>query len=103
MSYIEGTSRRQSVLFPEQLDEYIAQDNPVRFLDAFVDGLRVEELGFRHSVPEGTGRPPYDPRDLLKLYVYGYLQWDSLKPQAGAGVWEECGGDVAGEEAAARF
>lgn len=73
MSYIEGTSRHQSVLFPELLDEYIAQDNPVRFLDAFVDGLRVEELGFRHSVPEGMGRPPYDPRDLLKLYVYGYL------------------------------
>lgn len=73
MSYIEGTSRSQSVLFPESLDEYITQDNPVRFLDAFVDGLRVEELGFGHSVPEGTGRPPYDPRDLLKLYVYGYL------------------------------
>lgn len=73
MSYIEGTSRHQSVLFPELLDEYITQDNPVRFLDAFVDGLRVEELGFRHSVPEATGRPPYDPRDLLKLYGYGYL------------------------------
>ena len=73
MSYIEGTSRYQSVLFPESLDEYITQDNPVRFLDAFVDGLRVEELGFGHSVPEVTGRPPYDPRDLLKLYGYGYL------------------------------
>ena len=73
MSYIEGTSRYQSVLFPESLDEYITPDNPVRFLDAFVDGLRVEDLGFGHSVPEVTGRPPYDPRDLLKLYVYGYL------------------------------
>src|SRR3990172_6703546 len=90
MSYIEGTSRDQSVLFPESLDEYITQDNPVRFLDAFVDGLRVEELGFGPSVPEGTGRPPYDPRDLLKLYVYGYLNGvrSSRKPE------RECGRNV---------
>jgi transposase len=73
MSYIEGESRNQALLFPEILDDCISQDNVVRFLDVFVDGLRLEELGFGHSVPETTGRPPYDPRDLLKLYLYGYL------------------------------
>ena len=73
MSYVEGESRNQSLLFPEILDDYITQDNLVRFIDAFVDGLKIEEMGFTHSVPEGTGRPPYDPRDLLKLYVYGYI------------------------------
>ena len=73
MSYIEGESRNQALLFPEILDDCISQDNVVRFLDVFVDGLRLEELGFGHSVPERIGRPPYDPRDLLKLYLYGYL------------------------------
>ncbi|MBI2351816.1 MAG: IS1182 family transposase [Deltaproteobacteria bacterium] len=73
MSYIEGESRNQSLLFPEILDDYIIEDNLVRFIDAFVDGLKLEEMGFIHSVPESTGRPPYDPRDLLKLYVYGYI------------------------------
>lgn len=73
MSYIEGESRNQSLLFPEILDDYITQDNLVRFIDAFVDGFKMEEMGFTHSTPEGTGRPPYDPRDLLKLYVYGYI------------------------------
>jgi transposase len=73
MSYIEGESRNQSLLFPEILDDYITQDNLVRFIDAFVDGPKIEELGFSHSLPEATGRPRYDHRDLLKLYVYGYL------------------------------
>lgn len=73
MSHIEGESRNQSLLFPEILDDYITQDNLVRFIDAFVEGLKIEELGFTHSVAESTGRPPYDPRDLLKLYVYGYI------------------------------
>jgi transposase len=66
MSYIEGESRNQALLFPEILDDCIPQDNLIRFLDAFVEGLGLEELGFSHSVPETTGRPPYDPRDLLK-------------------------------------
>lgn len=73
MSYIEGESRCQSVLLPDLLDDYITEDNPVRFLDAFVDSLSVEALGVTRAVPEATGRPPYDPRDLLKLYVYGYV------------------------------
>ena len=73
MSYIEGESREQRVLFPEVLDDYISEDNLVRFIDAFVDGLEMEELGFDRTAPKETGRPPYDPRDLLKLYIYGYL------------------------------
>jgi transposase len=60
-------------MFPESLDDYIAEDNPVRFMDAFVDSLDLQELGFERAVPKETGRPPYDPRDLLKLYIYGYL------------------------------
>jgi transposase len=77
MSYVEGASREQQVMFPEVLDEYITADNVVRFIDAFVDGLALEGLGFGRTEPKETGRPPYDPRDLLKLYIYGYLKgWD---------------------------
>ena len=73
MSYVGGESREQRILFPEVLDDYINEDNVVRFIDAFVDGLEMGELGFDRSAPKETGRPPYDPRDLLKLYIYGYL------------------------------
>jgi transposase len=73
MSYVEGESREQRVLFPEVLDDYISEENVVRFIDAFVDGLEMEELGFERAAPKETGRPPYDPRDLLKLYIYGYV------------------------------
>jgi transposase len=73
MSYIEGESREQRLLFPEVIDDYISEDNVVRFIDAFVDGLKMEELGFDRTAAKETGRPPYDPRDLLKLYIYGYL------------------------------
>ncbi len=73
MSYIEGESREQRILFPEALEDYIGEDNAVRFIDMYVDGLEIEELGFRQTAPKETGRPPYDPRDLLKLYIYGYL------------------------------
>jgi len=60
-------------LFPEVIDEYIEEDNPVQFIDAFVDGLDLKELGFSHAELEETGPPPYNPADLLKLYIYGYL------------------------------
>jgi len=73
MSYIEGESREQRIMFPEVLDDYISEDNVVRFIDTYVDGVEMGELGFRQSAPKETGRPPYDPRDLLKLYIYGYL------------------------------
>ena len=73
MDYIEGTDRDQTVLFPESLDQYIAGENPVRVIEAFVESLDLEALGFRHAVLNETGRPPYHPAVLLKLYVYGYL------------------------------
>jgi transposase len=73
MSYVEGESREQRILFPEVLDDYISEENVVRFIDAFVDGLEMVELGFDRTAPKETGRPPYDPRDLLKLYIYGYM------------------------------
>ncbi len=61
------------MLFPAVLDDYISAENPVRFLDAFVAQLDVGALGFQRSVPADTGRPGYDPGDLLRLYLYGYL------------------------------
>jgi transposase len=73
MRYIVGTPREQILLFPESIEEYIADDNPVRFIDAFVDGINLEAAGFERTTPAVTGRPAYHPRDLLKLYIYGYL------------------------------
>lgn len=73
MGYIEGEDRKQTVLFPEVMDDYIREENPVRFIDVFVEGLNLSELGFLKAIPKETGRPPYDPGDLLRLYVYGYL------------------------------
>ena len=73
MSYVEGIARNQLILFPESIDDYIEEDNPVQFIDAFVDSLDLGELGFKYSLPEATGRPPYNPADMLKLYLYGYL------------------------------
>ena len=71
--HINGTHRDQTVLFPDKLDDYVDRENPVRFIDAFIDSLNLEKLGFKHSIPNEEGRPPYNPSDLLKLYVYGYL------------------------------
>ena len=73
MKYIEGRDRHQKIIFPETLDEYIKEDNPVRFIDAYIDQLDLHQLGFQHSILSETGRPPYHPSDMLKLYVYGYL------------------------------
>jgi transposase len=71
--YVEGQDRSQTTLFPESLDEYIAEDNPVRVVDVFVDELDLKELGFDGAEPEATGRPAYHPATLLKIYIYGYL------------------------------
>jgi transposase len=73
MDYIRGTARNQVILFPEAVEDYITEDNPVRFIDAFVSSLRLNELGFARATPAETGRPAYDPGDLLRLYLYGYL------------------------------
>lgn len=73
MAHVSGQSRYQATLYPECLDEVIAPDSSVRVIDAFVDSLDLAELGFSRVEAEATGRPPYDPGDLLKLYIYGYL------------------------------
>lgn len=73
MGHVSGQSRYQATLYPECLDEVIAPDSTVRVIDGFVDSLDLSELGFSKVEAEVTGRPPYDPRDLLKLYIYGYL------------------------------
>ena len=73
MSFIKGTPRSDVLLFPQAIDDYVSDDNPVRFIDAFVEGLDLEELGFSRTTPAHTGRPAYDPVDLLKLYIYGYI------------------------------
>jgi hypothetical protein len=71
--FVEGTDRGQSTLFPECLEDWIHEDNPVRVIDVFVDDLDLGELGFEGVDPEATGRPSYHPSVLLKLYIYGYL------------------------------
>jgi transposase len=73
MNPIQGRSRQQSTLFPEVLDDFIPSDHPVRVIDAFIDSLDLKRLGFSGVVAADTGRPGYHPSDLLKLYVYGYL------------------------------
>jgi transposase len=71
--YVEGSDRRQVTLLPECLDDYIAEDNPVRVVEAFVEELDLEVLGFARAAPSATGRPAYHPAALLKIYIYGYL------------------------------
>jgi hypothetical protein len=71
--FIEGTDRGQSTLFPECLEDWIDENNPVRVIDVFVDELELAELGFDGVAPQATGRPAYHPSALLKPYIYGYL------------------------------
>src|SRR5499425_1705480 len=71
--FIEGEERTQITLMPECLEDYVAEDNPVRVVEAFVNELDLGMLGFDGVDPEETGRPAYHPAVLLKLYIYGYL------------------------------
>jgi transposase len=73
MGYIRGEGRSQGTLFPVVLDDFVRADHVCRVIDAFVDGLAISELGFERAEAAERGRPGYDPRDLLKLYLYGYL------------------------------
>jgi len=88
--FIEGLDRGQSTLFPERLEDYIEEDNPVRAIDAFVDALDLAELGFGGVVPEATGRPGYHPATLLKIYLYGYLN----QVQSSRRLERECGRNI---------
>ena len=73
MNHQRGLDRSQTLLLPERLEDYVGAENPVRFLDAFVGQLDLGALGFAKAQVAATGRPPYDPGALLKLYLYGYL------------------------------
>jgi transposase len=90
MDFIEGAQRDQIALFPDALQDYIGGDNPVRFLDAYVAQLDLERLGFRHASVADVGRPPYDPGDLLRLYLYGYLN----RIRSSRRLERECGRNV---------
>src|SRR6202051_2999955 len=71
--FVQSEDRIQGVLLPEYLDDYVAEDNPVRVIDVFVDELDLGALGFEGVIPEATGRPGYHPGALLKIYVYAYI------------------------------
>ena len=73
MKYVEGINRYQPTMLPPILDDYVDENNPARVIDAFVDSLDLAELGFNKTELSQTGRPPYSPYALLKLYIYGYF------------------------------
>lgn len=73
MGYIKGEERNQTFLLPDSIDEYVDENNPVRIIDVYVDQLNMVELTFTRATSPTMGRPPYDPKDLMKLYLYGYL------------------------------
>src|ERR1700761_1541253 len=74
-TFKSGESREQGSLLPARIEDYVAADNPVRAIESFVGALDLAKLGFRHADrrAEEAGQPPYDPADLLKLYLYGYM------------------------------
>jgi transposase len=87
--FIARADREQATLFPDRLDDYVDEDNPVRVIDAFVDALNLAELGF-DVLPEATGRPGYHPALMLKLYLYGYLN----QIQSSRRLERECGRNI---------
>jgi transposase len=86
MKYIAGESRNQIVLLPDCIEDYVGKDNPVRVIDAFVNRLDMNEVGFKRAKPKDTGRPPHDPRDLLRLYIYSYFN----KIRSSRKLMQEC-------------
>jgi len=73
MEFIHGEDRAQTILFPDTIDDFIDENSAVRVIDAFINSLDLAELGFKRATPNDTGRPSYDPKDMLKLFVYGCL------------------------------
>ena len=73
MGYIEGEDRNQIILFPESIDEYVSDNNSIRIIDEYIKQLNLESLHFKRATTPLMGRPPYHPKDMLKLYLYGYL------------------------------
>ena len=87
MQFIQGSDRHQTYF--TTFDEQVAVDNPVRLVDAFIDKLELEKVGFGNTLPKSEGRPAFAPSVLLKLYLYGYLQQGPQQPQAGKRVWPQ--------------
>ncbi|MDR1418965.1 MAG: transposase, partial [Treponema sp.] len=73
MEFIHGENREQTIMLPDCIDDYITGNNPVRVIEAYINSLDLAALGCSRQQPNTTGRPMYDPKDLLKLYVYGYM------------------------------
>ena len=73
MNFISGESRNQMILMSENIDDYVDDNNSARVIEAYINRLNIADLGFANPQPHDTGRPMYDPRDLLKLYIYGYM------------------------------
>jgi transposase len=90
MGYVSGDSRGQAALFPVVLDDLVSEDHPVRVIDAFVAGLDLGKLGFAKAQPAATGVPPYNPGDLRRLYLYGYLN----QVRSSRRLERECGRNV---------
>ena len=90
MGYICGQDRNQMQLYTTTLEEVLGEDNPVRVIDAFVEGLNLAELGIERAKPADTGRPPYNPKDLLKLYIYGYFN----RIRSSRRLMMECGRNI---------
>jgi len=86
MNYIRGFDRNQAILIPETINQLIGKSNPIRFIDSFVNSLEVVEMGFKDIRLNKNGRPPFHPKDLLKLYIYGYLN----KIRSSRGLEKEC-------------
>ena len=88
MNHRTGLDRSQTLLFPERLEDYVAANNPVRFLDAFVGSQDLHALGFAKAQCAATGRPPYDPAALLKLYLYGYRAFLQATKRRSGPLWD---------------
>ena len=80
--HVDGAHRKQTILFPDTLDQYVDEENPVRFIEAFVDSLNLEKLVFKHSVPNDVGRPSYDPSDLAQNVRVRLPQSGKVKQEA---------------------
>ena len=81
MRYISGENSRQTNLLPPSIDEIIGEDNAIRLISLFVDSLDILGMGFKRSAPAMTRRPPYDPKDLLKLYIIWLYKRHQIFPQ----------------------
>jgi transposase len=95
MRYIEGEDRNQIILFPESIDEYISDHNSIRIIDEYIKQLDLERLGFKRAATPSMGRPPYHPKDILKLYLYGYLNLSAFLPKVRTGSHQKFRGHLA--------